>query len=186
MFSFRNKNEKKYWIYSAIVMTAISATLFINQPIIHFLSDQNIQAVFFLAGMALTALAVLLYGLRGPEARFEAIVIVGILAVYLMLFLRLGLSERSHIIEYSVLSIFIFKALSERYTNHKIKTALVAFLLTACIGLIDELLQFLVPHRYFDPTDILFNCLAAFFAIGFVLFFQWIRQKYFEFRSNKN
>ena len=94
-------------------------------------------------------------------------------------FWRLGLAERSHLIEYSVLAIFIHKALLERIQNgEKVPlTALTAFGLTVLIGAIDEGNQYFLPSRVFDVEDIMFNSLAAFMAIGGSSLLMWIRQR---------
>lgn len=105
--------------------------------------------------------------------------IIGIIAVYSMFFLRLGLPERTHLIEYSILAIFIHKALELRTENIKLTLNhnLAALLISMTVGLIDEVLQLFVPHRYFDPEDILFNCLAVLFAIGSKILVDQIRKQ---------
>ncbi|MYE06585.1 MAG: VanZ family protein [Chloroflexi bacterium] len=85
-----------------------------------------------------------------------------------MVFLRLTLAERSHLIEYGVLAIFIHAALTERGEQGRAVRwpAVVAILATTAIGVIDELIQLALPHRVFDPVDMLFNTLAAGSAVG--------------------
>ena len=43
---------------------------------------------------------------------------------------------------------------------------LAAILITAAIGVIDEAIQLALPHRVFDPVDMLFNTLAAVSAVA--------------------
>ncbi len=120
----------------------------------------------------------LLIGLSNPPEGTEITIWLGLLAVYLMVFLRMGLTERSHLIEYSVLAIFIHKALIERTKGNKVLvSAFIAWIATLATGVLDECIQIFLPDRVFDPVDILFNGLAGFMAIGSSVLLQWIRKK---------
>ena len=179
MTLFKSKREKRLWIWALVVVIAIYLSLFVSQAIIDIWSNQNLQAVIFVLGMILTATAILIISLRLKPNRTEIALWIGLLAVFLMLFLRLGLTERSHLFEYAVLAILIHSALIERFNlgNQAIRPALLAFVLTLSIGTLDECLQFLVPNRHFDPVDIFFNGFAAFMAISTRLLLQWVRKK---------
>ncbi len=163
MFTFTSPKEKRLWLCAGLVMVAIAFTLMPAIPFAQVLQDQNIQAVLFLAGMLLVALMTILYGFSKPTGfRQSAVTLLGMLAAYVLLFLRLGLAERSHLIEYAVLSIFIHRALEERSNNGKgpAKTRWIAFLLALTISLLDEGIQYFVPHRIFDLNDIIFNSMV--------------------------
>ena len=168
MSLFKSSREKRYWLYALAVVLVIYSTLIVGNPLESIMRNQDVQAGFFFLVMGLIGLVVLAHGLSPNPKKTEIAIWLGIAAVSIMLFLRLGISERSHLMEYSVLAIFIHKALLERktYFNSILIPALVAFLLTFLIGLIDEGIQLFLPSRVFDPIDILFNTLAAFFAIG--------------------
>ena len=76
--------------------------------------DQNMQAAIFMLGMLLTAATVIVHGFRIKPGSMELTIWMGMVAVYLMFFLRLGLPERSHLMEYGVLAVFSHLALMER------------------------------------------------------------------------
>ena len=177
---FNTPRENRYWIYALLTIIAIFATLFMGRPLQQMLRDQNVQAGFFLTGMLLTALAILFHGLKVRPTKHEFAVWFGLAAVYLMLFFRLGAPERSHLIEFSVLAVFIHKALLERQGTERNgwKPAIFAFFLTVAIGIIDESLQLVVPNRHFTYEDILFNALAAFMAISGSMVLQWAGNKF--------
>lgn len=172
-----SKKEKRYWFAAALVLFAILATLAFGRPLQHMLRSQALQAVFFVAGMLLVAVAVLIHGFKVKPDKKEIALWIGLAAVYTMFVFRLGAPERSHLIEYSVLAIFIHKALIERYhaTKKVLKPALIAFVTTAIIGVLDEGVQYFIPNRHFDPVDIVFNCLAALMAVGGTLAIQFAR-----------
>jgi hypothetical protein len=129
--------------------------------------------------MLLVGVTMVMHGLKLKPGKIEIAIWFGFAAIYLMVFLRLGLAERSHLMEYSVLAIFIHMALLEREHTKKnsMNPALLAFLITLIIGVLDECIQIFLPGRVFDPNDMLFNGLAAFMAIGVRLVLQFIRNK---------
>lgn len=179
MALFKTTREKRLWIYALLAMIGIFSTLFLGVPLQATLGNQNLQAAVFLIGIALVATTILAYGLKTKPGKMDLTVWAGLLAVYLVLFLRLGLAERSHLIEYSVLAIFIHRALSERagQESQSLRVAFYAFGLSFGIGIFDELLQLFTPNRVFDLEDILFNGLASAMAIGSVLILNWARKR---------
>ena len=96
-----------------------------------------------------------------------------------MFFFRLGAPERSHLIEYSVLAVLLHKAFTERFKLGKkiIRPALFALSVGILLGAMDESVQLLLPHRYFDPEDIVFNSLAVAMAIGTSLLLHWLHRR---------
>lgn len=176
---FTSSREKKLWLWALAVVMAIFASLFMGRPLAEQLRSQDIQAIFFLAGLLLVGAVILMHGLRSKPGRIEIVTLLGLTAVYAMLLFRLGAPERSHLIEYSVLAIFIHQALSERAKNTKVvpKPIVLAAGIAFLIGVIDEALQLFVPDRVFDPEDILFNGLAILLALGASSLLQWIRKK---------
>lgn len=177
---FQSSQEKRYWLFAALVLIAIFSTLTFGRPFQKMLSDQNVQAAIFLTGMFLTGIVIVMHGLKVQPSKTEIVIWVGLATVYLMLFLRLGVPERSHLIEFGVLAIFIHKALSERFQNKNqvFKPALIAFLVTCLIGFLDEGIQYFLPERVFDTEDIIFNSLAAFMAIGGSLVLRWAKNRF--------
>ena len=179
MTLFTSSREKRLWLWAIAVLVTIFSTLFVGQPLIRLLSDQNVRAVIFLLVMILIGAAIVMHALKTKPGKIELALLLGIVAVYTMFFLRLGMPERSHLMEYSVLAIFIHMALIERASQeHKIlKPALLAFVFTLIIGVLDECIQIFLPGRVFDFIDIQFNGLAALLAIGSRVALQWVRKK---------
>lgn len=174
---YTSSREGQFWIWAFVVVLTIFSTLIIGQPLIRLLGDQNVRAVFFLLGMALVGLAIILHALKTKPGKIELVLILGIVAVYVMFFLRLGMPERSHLIEYSVLAILIHKALVERKKHSNVSApALIAFIATFLIGVLDESIQIFLPDRVFDAADILFNGSAVAMAIGSSVLMTWVRR----------
>ena len=92
--------------------------------------------------------------------------------------MRMALGERTHLIEYGVVAVFIHEALTERASHGRrvpVPAAL-AILATALLGALDECIQAFLPTRVFDVQDIVFNTLAAVMAIATSLALGWARR----------
>ena len=171
---FTSSREKRLWIYTSLVLVAIILTLIFGGEIVSKMNPDLQGALFFYAMIAIAA-TVILHGLIIRPKKAEITIWFGLSAVYIMMYSRLGFAERSHLFEYSILAIFIHKLIIERKRNGKKipRSALIAFLSTFVIGVLDESMQLFIPNRIFDPIDILFNGFAAFMAIGTSMVILW-------------
>ncbi len=179
MVQFTSSKEKKLWLWASLVAITIFSTLFIGQPFERLLRDQNTQAILFLTGMLLVGVVILMNGLRAKPDKVNITILIGLAAVYVMFFFRLGAPERSHLIEYSVLSIFVYSAVIERVGqgNQQLVYALIAFLISFMTGVIDESIQLFIPERVFDVQDIFFNGVVSAMAIGSTMILSWMRKR---------
>lgn len=168
MALFTSAKEKKLWSYAMITVAAIFLNLFLGNPLVEHFSDQGLQALVFVTVLLLVLAMIIVHGLKAQTRGREVALLLGMAAVFLMFFLRLGLAERSHLVEYSVLALFVYEALSERvqHTGAPKPVWLFAFLPAFGIGIIDECIQLIVPGRVFDYEDIVFNGLAVVMAIA--------------------
>lgn len=159
-------------------MLAIYATLGLASMLAEVLYNQGLIAVAFLASMLLVGLTVLTQGLKTRPGGVEIGVGLGIAVVYFLVFLRLTIPERSHLIEYGVVAVFIYEALTERASQGRRVPfpALLAILATSLVGAIDEFIQLILPSRVFDWTDILFNFLASLMAVVAMVALGWTRR----------
>jgi len=83
-------------------------------------------------------------------------------------FLRARPEEALHFVQYGLLSALAYRAFAEGGASRA--TYLKAFLLTAILGSVDEVIQWLVPKRYFDFRDIGINVVAGgLIQLGLVL-----------------
>lgn len=162
---FTTRRERILWLLTTAVVIAIYSTLGLATTLAEELTNRelmdNISALGFLVVLA----AVLLFGMRRRIPGAATIAIAGgATAVFVLVFLRMASPiERSHLIEYSLLAILIREALYERAAAGRPvpRPALLAVGLASLVGLLDELIQLIIPIRVFDPVDIGFNTLAA-------------------------
>lgn len=188
MSFFTSKRERNLWIFTAIVLIGIFSTLAVNSALVENVIDREYLGGIFSFGVMLIWGAILTQGLKIRPGGIEILVVMGIIAVYLLLFARMKVpEERSHLLEYSILALFIYEIILERIKNGKKipRPALLAIVVTSLIGVFDEVIQLFIPNRVFDTFDILFNFLATILAIGGSLILDWVRRKVKSWKKNE-
>ena len=165
---FASPRERLLWASTLALIVGIFATLGIAGTLAEAFRGTGADAGLFLLGMVLVGGAILAGGLRVRPRGVEIGVALGIIAVYFMAFARMTFAERSHLIEYGVVASLIYTTLSERSANGRPVPLMpmIAVLVTALVGAVDEGVQKLIPSRVFDPLDIMFNSLAAVMAVA--------------------
>ena len=163
-------------------MAAIYSTLGLAGTLAETLREYELLEVssLVLFAMFLLGATILTLGISLRPGGAEIAVLLGITFVYLLLFLRTTVSpaERTHLMEYGVLGVFIHEALVERVSQGRRVPvpAVVAVVLTAALGAVDEGIQWFLPNRVFDPVDMLFNFLAATTSVAAVVALAWARR----------
>ncbi len=175
---FSTGRERRLWAWTLAAVLAIYSTLGLASTLAGIWYRQGVSAVAFLACMALVGLTILTQGLKTRPGGVEIGVGLGIAVVYFMVFFRLTMPERSHLIEYGVVAVFIYEALTERARHGRRVPlpALLAILATSLVGAIDEFIQWFLPSRHFEWTDILFNFLASLMAVLSMAVLGWVRR----------
>lgn len=177
---FSSPRERRLWLWTAAVVVAIFSTLALNQKLTVALGGTGFDAILFVVGSLLVLATVVTQGLRARPGGVEIVVALGVAAAYLMVLVRMASPvERSHIVEYGVVAIFIYEALAERARQGRRVPSppLLAMFAASMIGVVDEGVQHFLPSRVYDPIDILFNTLAAVMAVLGSLALGWARRR---------
>lgn len=168
---FSSRRERRLWSALVVVLVAIYATLGYAPEIATILRERNdlTDAMVFVSIVTLVVIAVLFIRRRPGRAGIAAG--AGILIVYLMAWLRIGIGtpeERTHLFEYSLVAALVHEALLERRENgrHVPVPAILALIISVLLGWLDEGIQSLLPNRVYDIVDVGFNALAATMIIG--------------------
>ncbi|NJB84371.1 membrane associated rhomboid family serine protease [Lewinella marina] len=180
MWPLTSRRERRLWLWTLAAVAAIFATLGLAGALADAVRGTPLNVFLFLTGCLLVSVTVVTQGLRSWPGPADAALIIGIATAYFMILVRMTSPvERSHLIEYGVVAVFILEALRERKRQgvHVPVPALLAILLTTAIGVVDELLQLLIPARVFDPVDMVFNAWAAIMAVGVSLLLSWWRKR---------
>ena len=182
MTLFSSKRERRLWLWVLAVMVAIYATLGLAQRLAETLRERGLLDIsigLFLLCMFLVAVTVITQGLKVRPGGAEVAVGVGVAAAYLLVFTRMTVpTERSHLIEYGVVGVLVYEALTERKSQGRRVPLppVLAVLVTVALGALDEGIQWLLPNRVFDPVDILFNTLAGTMAVAASAALAWARR----------
>ena len=166
---FASDRERRLWIGTGVVLLAIFSTLGLATKWAGMIQDRGLEVSAFVLGMALVFITVVTQGLKARPSGLELCVGLGIFTAYFMIFVRMVIpTERSHLIEYGIVAVFVYEALLERASQGRrvFLPAVLAILITTLIGAVDECVQGVLPSRTMDPQDILFNFLAALMSIS--------------------
>ncbi len=180
---FSSPRERRLWLGTLVVVAAIYATLGLAGTMGRTLREFGLldASTWVLVAMFLVGMTILTQGLRVRPGGVEIAVMLGIAAAYVLLVLRSTASpaERTHLMEYGVVGVFIHAALAERVRQGRRVPLppVIAVLLTAVLGVLDEGIQWFLPDRIFDPVDMLFNLLAGATSVGAVVALAWARRR---------
>ena len=163
------EREWRSWCYACIWSLLILMTVPIARVIQAYISehwgrDFFLYSVIFIMVLLLITSLLLTTGKRTATTMNRAW-LVSIAAVFIAytIQLRSNPEEAVHFVQYGILSILVYRALTHRITDYGIY--FIALLLTTTVGIIDETLQWLTPNRVWGLKDILHNTLAAALAL---------------------
>jgi branched-subunit amino acid transport protein AzlD len=164
---FTSRRERRLWLWALVVLVGVFATLQFASTLPDRLRNDDVTTAAFAAALLLVAAAVLTQGLRTRPGGLELGVGLGVGTVVMLVLVRTAIPERSHLMEFGVLAVLVFEALTERKANGRRVPvpALLAVVVTTSLGALDEGIQFFLPSRVFDPLDLVFNTGAAVAAV---------------------
>ena len=182
MSFFSSKRERRLWFALLAVLLAIYATLGQAPDIVAALGERMLNSAGndLVAALLLLLVVIPVFFIRKRFNGAEIAVWLGILAVYLLAWLRLGsLEARTHLVEYSMVAALVHEALLERRENGRRvpAPALLALLISIGLGWLDESIQSALPNRVYDLVDVAFNTLAATMIITARQLLAWARKR---------
>lgn len=170
---FRTRRERHLWTAAAVYFAAILSTLSTAQQLLLALRERGLLRGTVLAVFLAAALALVVAVVVGRPGWRESLVVLGLGLAYVLLLGRMEMhQERLHILEYGVLALLVLAALEEHRGAPALspplygRAPLLAFLVTALAGLVDELIQGIMPSRVGDPRDVAFNAFAGALALA--------------------
>ncbi len=185
MPAFTSARERRLWAWTLAVVVAIYSTLGLARTLVDQLGSDFLSVWLFLLGCLLVLATVITQGLRVRPSGAEIGIALGVAAAYLLIVVRMAVpTERSHLVEYGVVAIFVHEALLERADQggRVPVPGLLAIAIASLIGVLDEGIQRFLPSRVMDPVDILFNVMAAAMAVTASVALRWARRRAGEFR----
>jgi len=153
------------WLWVALCTLSIFLVVPLARTIQKFVSARWGRAFFGYGVLAATAVAfcilifILVFRLKVRSAsNYLWLTAVAALYVHFTLQLWRAPEEAVHFLEYGLLGFFLFRALSLTIRDESIYPT--AFLIGSLIGIFDEVLQWMMPGRYWDFRDAGLNALA--------------------------
>jgi len=160
------QNEKWAWLGVAVWTAVIYVSIFLARGIQQFVAQHGGRQLFGYTVLAVIVLAgggalVYLRLAKGAVPKRNVAWLAAIVLVYAALTYRLrgNPEEALHFIQYGVLGLLMWRALSYRMRDNLIY--LCAGLGCALVGTVDECIQWVTPERYFDFRDVRLNAYSG-------------------------
>ena len=161
-----DRRNSRSWFWVLLCIIGIYSTIPLARSVQKFVYN-NIgrefftYAVFFVIFAATAALLYLfIFRLKIKKiSQYCWLLLSAGLCIYYTIQLRTHPEEAIHILEYGLLSLLIFRALSHRVRDWSIYITVV--LSVSFIGTMDEFIQWMMPQRYWGIEDVKINTLAA-------------------------
>ncbi|MFQ5535997.1 MAG: VanZ family protein [Gemmatimonadota bacterium] len=165
---FTSSCERRLWVAAGTAVIAVYVSIPLAGILVETLQRHGLldfPAFAFGAAFLTTILVVLALGLRRRPTPGEIWIVLGVLAAFVMVVVRMGLTpvERTHLFEYGLLSVLFYEAASERRRggSRMMHPFLFAVAVTSTLGWGDEAVQAFLPERVYDVRDVGVNALAA-------------------------
>ena len=180
MTSKKSRKTILSWLWVVLCALAIFFTVPMArkiQNLVTILAGRSFFGYFVLFAAATTFLVlgyILYFRLKiRTLSNYIWLVLISASYVYFTLKLWANPEEAIHFIEYGLLGLFLFWALRHHIGDKSIYFA--AFLLGTLVGTFDEILQWIVPGRYFDLRDVGLNALSS--GLFQILIWKGVRPK---------
>lgn len=166
------KTERRDWLLVIVGTAIIYATLPIARRLANAIEGAGYKWVLYIGPIVIVALAFLaalvyvfkqLYSHRLLRI-FCMIIVASLYALFLKYLGKIPI-ERIHLLEYGILAIFAKRAFDNRTSGFL--PYLFSAALVAVTGFGDELIQGVLPDRYFDWRDVMTNALSG--VLGLML-----------------
>ncbi len=150
----------KSWGYVLVWTLTIYSTLSLARPVCEFLRERIALGFFINAAVILSFLGLSVVVLSHSKGFFARAVFVLAGLGYGLGLITLELpEEKIHFFEYGFLAFLVFKAF--RVDCSRLSSFYLSLILTTALGFIDEVIQGILPNRYFQWSDVFLNMASA-------------------------
>ena len=154
------------WLYVVIWSLTIFVTIPLARAIQQYISENWGREIFtyvVLVNIAIAFIAAIYSAIKHRTASLGSYSwLLALAAIFVGYTIKLGQGspeEAIHFIQYGVLGVFVYRALTHRLQDVSIYFA--AAIICSIIGTIDEIIQWLTPKRYWGIKDIWLNFFAS-------------------------
>ena len=181
MSAFTSARERALWLWALATVLVIYSTLGVARVVVEYLRGHNLLRVGVAAALLGAATVIAVRLVRRQPGRRELAVAFAFALIYVVAVVRLERAEeRLHLLEYGLVAVLVYGALEERRANGRPARApswLVAVVVTAALGWLDEGIQAILPPRVYDLRDVALNAAAGVLAVGCTTALPWSRRR---------
>lgn len=157
------------WLTIVLGIYIIISTSFTKQLsdfVKTYIGKQGFSVLVSLILIALTLL-LFIFKIRKKHRFINTLVFIIMLIIAIILIWRIEIPiEKMHFVEFGTLGWIAGRDLIKR--NKKTKRAILAFVICILVGILQESFQKLLPYRYFEWRDIIFNNSGS--TLGLILY----------------
>ena len=158
------ESEALSWAYLAAGVLVIYCTIPLARAFREAVNEQLGREVFLYVTLAIVlavtiAAVVSLSRRKLPVNAYLCLIAIFVAFMAFVYYLRDIPEEAFHVVEYGVLGLLVYRALTHRVRDYSIY--LLGILVVGMFGIVDEYIQWVVPSRYYELRDIGINFCAA-------------------------
>lgn len=173
-----------WWALVLVYITAIYSTVFLQAEVWRSLDHYGVMMIGWCIKILVYALlAFVLFRLLTHKkvAVLRSILFVAFLAIFYFIthYVADTPRERFHIIEYAVLAILLYNALSQHMGRFSIALYVWGILLCIVVGVVDEVLQGATPNRSAELRDLVTN-ISAIVTVFLAIRFHVLRKTFWD------
>ena len=145
-----------------IGMLIVFSSLFIRQVMlfVRSLTGSFIFELFVSIFLIIIAFAFIIYIVKTCPQRIRCVFIIILVTGGLVLTSFISIpEEKVHIIEFAFLGWFAMSDFSKK--NSSFHSIILSIIICSLFGIFDEIVQGILPYRYFDMRDIVFNIVGG-------------------------
>ena len=162
-------NPGKAWLVVIIWSLVIFATIPLARTIGELVAQQWGKEAFtysvlvvIVVALAFAVFSVIRHRSAVAGSLFWLIATAAVFVIYTIQLGKKSPEEAIHFVQYGVLGVLVFRALA--FKRHDVSIYFSAAVIGGMIGIVDEIIQWLVPQRQWDLRDVWIN----FFAVALV------------------
>ena len=167
--------RKIWWLFTFLYVVLIYATLGIMPRIwdkLDSLASGKLVSIFYIF-YAVVAVFIFVFILfvkkeKSPLKFILFLFFMGI-TIATLKFAKFP-AEKVHIAEYGLLGVLLYNALKIDFDRFGNKLYIIGMIACSAIGALDEVIQLILPNRYFDWRDIFMNGLCGMIALLMIKF----------------
>lgn len=161
-----------------IYLGGIYATLGVMRQITETLREAGLLRISVSVAFVLAAVGAMVLIARDPPSRSRGVLgaLAGCVAIYAAVIWPMeSPEEKLHFIQYGLLALLADRAAPMRWSPWA--RFIGSALFVAAAGWVDELIQGLLPNRYYDLRDVGFNAAAGLLALGSLALVRFARAR---------